>query len=498
MEEKISVAEFNCFKNIYSGSLRKEESRDVVVPDTLPDISEVLCCEGRMLIRSKDISPGRVKTEVNVNIEVMYKGDDGNIYSVNVIVPINLTTEDESIGEKCSVSAMLKMIRLDARTLNPRKIFVRAEVGGEVTVFEETKIVINNAAADEEHIKCKKAMKQVSYITSVGEKTFALTDEFSLPIAADKVCGVLFTGCKCLVDDVKALGTKLIVKGRIKCAFCCTDCDGEILRIENIRDYSQVIDLGIEAGHGVKNVWIIPSGTYCSYDENEKRVSLELHLVAQYVCRCNADIEYIDDAYSNRFNLNQERKEIKLEYVDELICLRENVKQLFETSGAISDIIYSIIWAEKPELKSDGLKVPINISFICRNGENIWCENRKTEVSLRLPDAGRKYLADNAEVEEYSLIPVPGGVELRLLVSSEICEQRDAIIDFVSEISYNAEEAIDNSDKPSITLLRVKEGDELWSLARNNCSSPDAILNVNNIENLSASVGKLILIPKTY
>ncbi|MBO5976332.1 MAG: DUF3794 domain-containing protein, partial [Oscillospiraceae bacterium] len=173
MEGKIGVAEFNCCKNIYSANLRKEESRDVVVPDTLPDISEVLCCEGRMLIRSKDISVGRVKTEVNVNAEVLYKGDDGKIYSVNVIVPINLSTEDEVIGEKCAVTAMLRMIRLDARALNPRKIFVRAEVGGEVIAFENSKIVINNAAAEEEHIKCRKASKQVSYISSAGEKTFA-------------------------------------------------------------------------------------------------------------------------------------------------------------------------------------------------------------------------------------------------------------------------------------------------------------------------------------
>ena len=115
-----------------------------------------------------------------------------------------------------------------------------------------------------------------------------------------------------------------------------------------------------------------------------------------------------------------------------------------------------------------------------------------------MPDLERKYLAENAEIEEYSLLPVPGGVELRLLVSAEICEHRDEIINFVSDISYNAEEVIDNSSKPSITLLRVKEDDELWDLARNNCSSPEAILNVNNIENLSSAVGKLILIPKTY
>ncbi len=493
----MSVAEYNCYKNSFRTFVRKEECKDAVVPDTLPDIRDVLCCEGRMLIRSKDVSVGRVKTEVNVNAEVLYKGEDEKIYSVNVVVPIIISAEDESIGDKCPTTAALELIRLDARALNPRKIFVRAEVGCEILVFENSSLVINNIDS-EEYIKSKKATKQVSFISAVSEKTFALTDELSLPTSSGAVGSVSFTGCKCLVDDVKTVGTKLVIKGRVKCAFCCYNPDGEIFRFENTRDYSQVIELGFEVGQGEKNVWIIPSGAYCSYNENEKTVSLELHMVAQFICRCNVSLEYVDDVYSNRFNLNQERREIKLEYVDDPICVRENVKQLFETSGVISDIVYSLIWAERALVKSNGIVLPLNISFVCKNGENIWCENRKTEISLRLPDADKKYFAENAEIEEYSLLPVPGGVELRLMVSARVCGFKEEIINFVSGISYKEEDAIDNSEKPSITLLRVKENDELWNLARNNCSSPDAILNINNIENLSSAVGKLILIPKTY
>ena len=61
MEAKLSITEYNIFNKIFSTSLRKEESRDAVVPDVLPDISEILCCEGLLLIRSKDVTAGRVR-----------------------------------------------------------------------------------------------------------------------------------------------------------------------------------------------------------------------------------------------------------------------------------------------------------------------------------------------------------------------------------------------------------------------------------------------------
>ena len=64
-------------------------------------------------------------------------------------------------------------------------------------------------------------------------------------------------------------------------------------------------------------------------------------------------------------------------------------------------------------------------------------------------------------------------------------------------MSYDEEECIDNSEKPSLVLLRPKEGDSLWTLARDNCSRPELILTVNGIDSLDEALGRLIIIPKT-
>ncbi|MBR2880535.1 MAG: DUF3794 domain-containing protein, partial [Oscillospiraceae bacterium] len=85
MEAKLGIAEYGIYNKSYSTILRREECRDAVVPDTFPDISEVLSCEGRLLIRSKDVSSGRVRTELNVYSNVFYKGEDGKIHFLDIV-----------------------------------------------------------------------------------------------------------------------------------------------------------------------------------------------------------------------------------------------------------------------------------------------------------------------------------------------------------------------------------------------------------------------------
>lgn len=498
MEAKLSVAEFKCYNKAFSAIVRKEESKDAVVPDTFPDISDVLCTEGRLLIRSKDVSAGRVRVELNLSADVLYKGEDGKIYSLNVNLPLSLNGEQENIGEQSFASVRADIVRLDARALNPRKVLIRTEVDAEITVYESSKFSINKGVENDEHIRSRICGRQASFICAVGEKTFALTDEISLPPAAEAAAGIFLSGCSCTVDDVKAVGTKLIVKGRVKCSLYSISSSAELVGFESASDYSQVVEIGCEAGQGLKNIWIIPSGAYCVRQENENRISLELHLVAQYVCRSNTVLEYIDDAYSNRFELQCEKEEKKLEFIDEPLRIRESVRQLFETAGAVSDIVYSALRTEKPLISPSGMKLPLNFSLICKNGEELWCENRRTELNLRLPEGGKNFCVKSLEILDRSFIPVPGGVEMRLDVSAELYARQEEAIGSICSVSYSEEEPLDNSGKPSLTLLRVSEDDELWSLARNNCSSPEAILEANAIDELASAVGKLILIPKTY
>ena len=133
---------------------------------------------------------------------------------------------------------------------------------------------------------------------------------------------------------------------------------------------------------------------------------------------------------------------------------------------------------------------------LCSGAEGLWCEKRRTQLEFRVPETAGKAELKDVEIREFVLLPVPGGLELRAEAEAEIWNFAVKEITQISAISYDGECKKDNSGKPSIVLVRLREGDELWELARENCSSVEAILCANGISGPEEAIGKLILIPK--
>lgn len=498
MEAKLKIADFDCYNKSFSCEQRKEECRDAVVPDTQPDIVEVLHCGGALLIRSKDVSAGRLCVEANIPATVLYRGENGAVCTVEVNVPVFLSAEDESIGDASHAAASLKLLSLEARVLNPRKVMVRAEIASEMSCYEKGKFSYTEGLESGGHIHCHEMTQEISLVTTVTEKTFALTDEISVPPAADGAKGVIYAGCESVVDEVKCVGSKFIIKGRLKSRLLLVNGDGELCHLEPSTDFSQIIDGGTAAAEGLCSVFLVPSGTYCHISpENEGRIGMEFNMVAQLVCHGDKKICCIDDAYSNSYAVECEYSDITGQRLLSLGSYRESLRQLFETVRPVTEVLYSTASIGKAVFDKGRMLLPVTLSAICSGADGTWCERRRTELCFRLPASSGELFLKSAEINSCDVLPVPGGIEFRLDASAEICARISVSLRCLSSLSYDESCPLDNSDKPSLTLLRAGSGDDLWQLARENCSSVEAIVSVNGLEEAGEEWRKLILIPKT-
>lgn len=497
MEAKLKISEFDCYKCSFSETLRKEEARDAVVPDTMPDIAEVLCCWGTILIRSKDVSAGRLRVEANIPAGVLCRAEDGSLRHVEVNVPVFLSVESEKISDAAVACARLKLLEMEARTLNPRKILVRAEISAELSCYESGKFVCTEGVEGEEHIHAHLRERVISLPTAVGEKSFAVNDDIALPPAAEGAKSVFCAGCECVVDETKTVGTKLIVKGRVKSRLVLPEEDGTLRHLEPGTDFSQIIELGCEAGEGFRQVWIIPSGAYCSItQENEGRITLEYHLVAQHVCYGDKKLLLMDKAYSNLYELEPQFAETETECICEVSPVRENLRQLFETMRSLGEVLWGGVKCGKAVFEGEKMLLPLSFTVLCTGADGIWCERRSTQLSFRVPDWGKERCLKSVEPGELVILPVPGGMEVRMETLAHIYTVEREKVCHVSSLCYDEDCPIDNSEKPSLVLLRPEEGEELWEIARENCSCEDAILAANGMEDPSEAIGRLILIPK--
>ena len=497
MEAKLKVAEKECYNKSVFLHQRKEESRDAVVPDTQPDIAEVLFSGARVLIRSKDVSPGRVRIEAMVAASVLYRGEDGKLWSVEVSLPVLFSVDDARIGDSSQALARLSIVGVEAKALNPRKILLRAEIAAEISIYDKATVTCTERIGDGEFIRSRYKRTDASLISAVTEKTFALTDEISLPPGAQQNGNILCLGLESSVEDAKVVGTKLIIKGKIRSRLALLGGDSELCHLEPLTEFSQIIELEREQGNGASLVWLTPSGAYCSISqESEARISLEFHMVAQLICREDVSLEYVNEVYSNCYELEVGKEELCLEKVSEELRGRESLRQLYESSRAVREVLYSHVWTGKPSFERGKMLLPFNLIALCSGAEGIWCEKRSGEVVFRLGEKEGNFIVKRAEIMDWAILPLPGVIELRLEADMEILSCRDVKFSYVDGISYDPEKLIDNSARPSLVLLRLKREDELWDIARENCSSVEAILSANEIEEAAAAVGKLILIPK--
>ena len=124
MEVKLDTREYTGCVCSYFEKIRKEEHRDTVVTDTMPDISSVLWAWGRVLIRSKDLSEGRISVEANLPVCVLCRGEDGSLFHVEMNIPFSFNGEGESIAGSDVSTAKIELCAIEAKALNPRKLGV--------------------------------------------------------------------------------------------------------------------------------------------------------------------------------------------------------------------------------------------------------------------------------------------------------------------------------------------------------------------------------------
>lgn len=500
MDVTLKNASLDCYHRSFTQHLRKEETQDSVVPDTLPDIGEVLCTGGSLLIRSKDVSTGRVKIEANVPAKVVYCAEEsGEIYSIDVNVPVFLSAEDEGITDGSFCTAEVKLIALETRVLNPRKVLVKAEVCADVCCYEKASLQYISGVEGEEHIHVSECCRDISLFSAVTEKTFALTDELALPggMSAE---GILSCQTEALADDVKQVGSKLIVKGRVKSSMLILSGEGLMETVEHTTDFSQIIESGHSAEDGCACVWLMPSGTYHYISsESNSCISMEFHLVAQVLCYEKKKACCLDDAYSNTYSLELGFKDIVCEKISVQSILRENLRQLYELQN-VSEIVSCSCMCGKLRISGGKAELPVAVQCVYRDGEGK-CRSVKYCPELSF-DSGTKtderLWVKGVEITECCAAVVPGGIELRVSAQLDVCIIGVESFSCISAVAYDETQPLDNSTKPSIVLLRAKAGDDLWTLARENCSTVEAIIEANHLDEAEGAWEKLILIPKTF
>lgn len=131
----------DCYRRLTILRSREEYTADAVVPDTQEDIARIIGSSGCVKVRSKDAAAGVVTLTGEVSAAVLYVPESGaGAVALNVAVPFTLEQRYSGADEALPVSSM-RLVSLEARMLNPRKVLVKAELCAVTELYCPSRLV---------------------------------------------------------------------------------------------------------------------------------------------------------------------------------------------------------------------------------------------------------------------------------------------------------------------------------------------------------------------
>ena len=487
-QEELSV--WSCGEPLEKQSLISAES---VVPDTLPDIGRIVWTQGGLLLKGKELRPEGVSVSGEVWASVLYltEGLDA-LESLRLTKPFRMDFENARPDAEAMPTLRWRLDRVEARALNPRKLQASFVVSAQLRCYEKSSLPKNTALPDErEGLYLLRRQQEVMAVTGVWEKQFSLREQ--LPVSAGRPCPEKILGEELHFEELQAerLGPRTVFKGSVKLSLWGLDDRGLPQRQYFSLPFSQLLDTG-ETEWSEYSLHIEPSSAYLSWVESaagERSLDAEIHAVAQLCVYDRVTTVTAADAYSTRMPCQVQGEERR--YLRRLE--RENVRLRADTTLPMPDDAGELLAVQRfwepleANRESTGQSLTLDLLYRKKDG-GLACARR----SLRLEQEAVQDGARLQETRETLLDLRPEEDRLHLRCESEasfLREERQSVF-CVTGLALDEDRACGIETLPELFLVRRREGEGLWDLAKAYRSSVEAIA-ARNPED-----AELLLVPR--
>lgn len=497
MRSELHRVQSDCYKLIYDNEGKKEETLELVVPDRCGDIGRILDVRAQLYLVSKKLLDGEAHISSRAELCVIFCAEETGAIEY---VTAELRFEQQfSIGESdCELFAQVRLASVDARALNPRKLLLRAECCAHARCYTSEQFTVWDGfeldSPPPAYIQKKELIH--SLLTDLREKSFTISDEYTLP-AKYSGAKMLSTETELSVYDVKPVGNKLVFKANANTAalFLNTE-DGSVFKYDFSSQFSQIIEIDATEEAASFVFPALKETEFVSLPDREGVCfSMRLTMTAQAICQKNVVSSFIADAYSTSYELSTEAQELSYTRLATSARLRIPLKGKLPSGGNYRSLAY--ITPISVNCMAEGA------SIICRAELCGFAENEDGElVPLRLTLSAEEQLslAERQRLELISFcgepLSVEQGGEVSLAVTVEYSIYEQGSITAVRELYYDEEKPINQSELPSLTVLIAPGNDELWTLAKKYGSTVELITAVNSCGEDFSPSKRPLLIPR--
>ncbi len=482
---------------------------DFIVPDSKPDILDVISNSGVICIYKKEILDGKIRLDGSVNTYIMYLSDtqENQVRSLNTNIDFTQIIDMEKARSNMSLDLNIRLKGLECKVLNGRKINMKAilEIDCKVSSNETVEYIkeINNLS----DIQCLSRDFEVNSLVGTGNTKVFAKDTLDID-QTDNLVEIMKTDLKITNRETKISYNKVLIKSDLQIKLIYLTDDNRINMKEATIPIVGFIDLpniseehSCDVKYEIKNIIIKPN--------NVEEHSIYVEAEIQVYCEAyeNKNLQIIQDLYSPTLDLNFTQKNIKVmqkKQIKQQICsIRE--KQIIPEIGnkKIYDVEVMPVIQEQTILKDRIMyngEIKLNFIFASsKNGIDTKAISLPFSFSMDFEGIESDSNIDTViEINMQNFVIMPDeSIEIKIDLNFTAISGKDSNISIIDEVNPEAQNR--SACKYSMIIYFVKPGDTLWNIAKKFGSTVEDISRVNGIENPDIlQVGRQLFIPRYH
>ena len=484
---------------------------DMNVPDSKRDVARIIASKADVKLDEVRPIENYVRIKGKLEIQVLYVGEglESTVSSMEGRIPF----EEMVYIEEKQGTYEVKAVRVDLQVtmIHSRKLRIKALMEIEV-VSQKERVDEIPLDIEGEHFFKKKSARKMLMLQEKKKDTYRIKEEIVFPGTKETIGTLLWIDIQNRKLDTKLEMDELLLSGELL-VFCFYESpDGKVDWFEQAVPYQGHISCnGIEPTmyHEIQaDLEEVYTDVRMDEDGEMRVIGVEGTLKLHITIYKEERLEVLEDVYSLEKQCRLETKEVMCE---ELIlqnhskCKLAQKLSLPELRGSVLQICHSrgMIQLDQVKQTEDGILVEgalqISFLYVKANDElpfDTWHGVVPFSYLIECKEATENMNYHIAPLLEQLSVTLLGGdeVEVKAVLAFHGFFRNAKKLKMIQNVKLEPLEVGNMEKRPGIIGYIVKQGDDLWSLAKRYGTTMEGIQEVNQLENEMLKVGERILI----
>lgn len=500
MELELNWERTKHYELLLDTHLSQEETQETIVPDAYPDILRIVEAGGQLCLTEKELQDGSLRATGVIDGWLLYQPEDGEtLCKIEVKLPFSTRMDvPGSTSDGCCIVHPV-LCSMDARTLNPRKVLVRADIGLNICVYEPGELSVCCGLECDTDIGMQQMIgEQRAYLnTAVKEKEFSVYEEVHAPAGLDKAADLLSARADVWCTEAKMIGNKLIFKGEAG-IHLRYGSGGQVNAACIPISFSQIIEVEGAGEQEACRVSLYVTNLECvQAGEDGRMLNITLDLIGQAVVTDQIPMVVLQDAYSTKGELSVEVQNGSVTTLLDRYTKPQSMRELLETEVQAKSVVDAAVHICGTSVTGTTAETRIQADILYTDERDQVYHMSRTILAcaqLDLPEGAQCRMSCSCPGEAFATVAA-GGIEVRFNLELSGCVIRKLPVLSVKNARWTECGAEIQHNRPSVVMRAAMPGERLWDIAKAYHTTTQRICQANGIERDGMLCGRMLLIP---